>query len=149
MRGYCAIGIENCKDEKNIGTLFRTAYIFGANYIFTINKRYTGQCSDTPKSWRHMPLFNYPTFEDFYNHMPYDCRLVGVELDDRAEWLKSFVHPERCIYLLGAEDHGLTKKALSKCHYLIKIPGSISLNVSVAGSIVLYDRISKATGGEK
>lgn len=46
-------------------------------------------------------------------------------------------------YLLGAEDNGLTKEAISKCQELVYLPGERSLNVAVAGSIVLYDRISK------
>lgn len=143
MDGYFGIGIENGKTEQNLGTLFRSAKILGANFIFTIGKRYKKQCSDTIKSWRHIPIYQYDNFDDFYKNIPYDCQLVGVELDNRAEMLKQFNHPERCIYLLGAEDHGLTKQALGRCHKLIKIPGSNSLNVSVAGSIVMYDRLSK------
>ena len=53
--------------------------------------------------------------------------------------------PERAVYLLGAEDHGLSRKALDKCHHFIMIPGSQldqSLNVSVAGSIIMYDRVA-------
>jgi len=49
-------------------------------------------------------------------------------------------HPRRCVYLLGAEDHGLSKKAMQQCHHLIKFKSQKSLNVSVAGSIVMYDR---------
>jgi tRNA G18 (ribose-2'-O)-methylase SpoU len=41
---------------------------------------------------------------------------------------------------LGAEDSGLSKKAIEKCHFLVKFKSPKSLNVSVAGSIVLYDR---------
>jgi tRNA G18 (ribose-2'-O)-methylase SpoU len=44
------------------------------------------------------------------------------------------------VYLLGAEDHGMTKKAMEKCHHLVKFKSEKSLNVSVAGSIILYDR---------
>lgn len=144
MSGYFAIGIENVKRETNIGTLFRSAMILGADYIFTIGNRYKRQSSDTTKSWRNMPLFNYRDFDDFYIHMPYNCRLVGVELHPKAYQIKNFVHPDRCIYLLGAEDHGLTNKALEKCHSLLQIPGDISLNVSMAGSIIMYDRLTKA-----
>jgi tRNA G18 (ribose-2'-O)-methylase SpoU len=39
----------------------------------------------------------------------------------------------------------LSSKALEKCHQFIMIPGSQlnqSLNVSVAGSIIMYDRIA-------
>jgi len=75
--------------------------------------------------------------------MPYDCRLFGVELIDTAKPLSLVAHPERCIYLLGAEDNGLTRKAIDKCHSIIVLPGDFSMNVATAGSIVMYDRFTK------
>jgi tRNA G18 (ribose-2'-O)-methylase SpoU len=142
-RGYFGIGILNPKIEENIGTLWRSAFIMGASFIFTIGKRYKEQASDTPKSWKHIPLYNYTTFEEFYNTMPYHCKLVGIEINEKSIPIKDYKHHERCVYLLGAEDMGLTNNAMDKCHELIKLPGDICLNVSVAGSIVLYDRINK------
>jgi tRNA G18 (ribose-2'-O)-methylase SpoU len=143
LGGYFGIGIENTKDYQNIGTLYRSAFIMGASFIFTIGKRYQKQCSDTVKAWRNIPLYAYETFDEFYNAMPYDCRLIGVELDERSKPIAKFSHPKRCIYLLGAEDVGLSKEALSKCHELVQLPGDYCLNVSVAGSIVMYDRQAK------
>ena len=87
-----------------------------------------------------MPYFHYDTFEDFYAHLPKGAMLVGVELTDKAVNLESFHHPRRCVYLLGAEDHGLSKKAIEKSHHLVKFNSEHSLNVAVAGSIVMYDR---------
>ena len=75
--------------------------------------------------------------------MPYSCKLVGIELHDRAEEIKTYQHFERSMYLLGSEDNGLPKAVVSKCHDLIKLPGDSSLNVAVAGSLVLFDRINK------
>ncbi len=144
MRGYFAIGIENTKTEHNVGSLWRTADLFGAAFIFTIGRRYKTQASDTMKSARRVPLFHYADFEDFLGHLPYDAQLVGLELDARAKPVESFCHPERAVYLLGAEDHGLTKAALARCQHLVQLPGRASLNVAVAGSIVLYDRHAKA-----
>lgn len=66
--------------------------------------------------------------------------LVGVELTGEARPLEKFKHPRRCVYLLGAEDHGLSNAAIEKAHYLVKFRSTLSLNVSVAGSIVMYDR---------
>jgi len=143
-RGYFGIGIQNPKIEENIGTLWRSAFILGASFIFTIGKRYKKQASDTPQSWKHIPLFNYETFDEFYKAMPYDCRLIGIEIDEKSVPIHEYKHPERCIYLLGAEDSGLSKEAISKCHELVILPGDICLNVSVAGSLVLYDRIAKS-----
>ena len=144
MRGYFAIGIENCKTKANLGTLWRSAHIFGAAYIFVIGRRYEKQASDTTKAWRSVPLFQYDTFDDFYRTIPRDCILTGVEITPRARSLITTHHSERAIYLLGAEDHGLSKMALEKCHRFIQIPGTMCLNVAVAGSVVMYDRLAKA-----
>ena len=142
-RGYFGIGILNGKTEVNYGTLFRTAQIFNAAFVFTIGKRYKKQCSDTMKSYRHTPTYHYPRFEDFLSNIPHSCQLVGIEIQPESVPLSRFIHPERAIYLLGAEDSGLTRRVMDKCHAIVSIPGERCLNVAVAGSIVLYDRITK------
>jgi tRNA G18 (ribose-2'-O)-methylase SpoU len=141
--GYAAIGVFRGKTEHNIGTLWRSAYILGAAYIFTVDKKYKKQSSDVLRAWSRIPLFHYNTFDELLANIPYDCRLVGVEIDDNATWLSEFEHPQRAIYLLGAEDTGLPQEVRDKCHFLIKLPGNSSLNVGVTGSIVLHDRVSK------
>jgi tRNA G18 (ribose-2'-O)-methylase SpoU len=142
-RGYFAIGIEHTKTKENIGTLWRSAYLYGASFIFTIGKRYKYQASDTPKAHRHMPLFHFDSIDQI--PIPKDCAVVGVEMTETSIELEKYKHAERCIYLLGAEDHGLSKEALDMCDYVIQIPclRDQSMNVSVAGSIVLYDRFNK------
>jgi len=143
MRGYFGIGIERTKTEHNVGTLWRTADLLGASFMFTIGRRYKPrQASDTMNSSLHIPLFHFDTLGDLKKHLPHACKLVGVELDDRAVELASYSHPERACYLLGAEDHGLTPGAVAACHDLVRLPGRFSMNVAVAGSIVLYDRIA-------
>ena len=144
QNGYFGIGCQNMKTSMNYGTLFRTAQIFGADFIFLIGTRFKHQASDTMKSWRHIPTFTYKDFDDFNTHRPHDCRLVGIELGERAEPIQSFRHPKQACYLLGAEDNGLTREAIDACQQIIVLPGDRSLNVSVAGSIVLYDRILKS-----
>lgn len=138
-RGYCGIGIERSKSPVNVGTLWRSAGILGADFIFTVGKRYPAQASDTIKAWRHIPFWEFTDLDDL--RTPYDCRLIGVEMDARARALDDFDHPERAVYLLGAEDHGLSDGALERCEELIRLPGVHSLNVAVAGSIVLHDRL--------
>lgn len=142
-RGYFGIGVFHGKTEENIGTLWRSANIMGADFIFTIGKRYKKQSSDTMQTPRHIPLFNYESWEDFMKHIPYDCPVVAIELDENSEPIKYFSHPERCIYLLGAEDHGIPKRILDECQEIVQLPGDACMNVSVAGSIVMYDRINK------
>ena len=146
-RGYFAIGIEHGKNTFNVGTLWRSANILGAAYLFTVGRRYKRQSSDTLKTWRHIPLFHYEDLDELSANMPHDCLLVGVEMDPAAVPINRANHPERCVYLLGAEDHGLTRDAIARCNRLISLPGDRSMNVSVAGSIVMYDRIQRGTHG--
>lgn len=142
-QGYFGIGIQNGKTPENLGVLWRSAQNMGASFIFTIGNRYEKQACDTHKAVGAMPYFHYTTFDDFYKHLPKGAMLVGVELDETAEALENFTHPRRCVYLLGAEDHGLSKKAIEKAHHLVKFKSALSINVSVAGSIVMYDRSLK------
>lgn len=143
-RGYFGIGIYQPKNSVNIGTLWRTANILGASFMFTIGRRYKHQCSDVLKTPKHIPLYNYETFEEFKNHLPHDCVITAVEMGEGATEVSEFSHPERTVYMLGAEDYGIPEAVLKKCHRLVKLKGERSMNVSVAGSIVLYDRVSRA-----
>jgi len=136
------------KNTHNWGSLIRTANLLKANFIATIGRRFPKQSSDTLKSHRHIPIYEYSTFEDFKKHLPYSCEIVGVELDDRAKYIHEFTHPARAVYLLGAEDKGLPPKVRDECHRLVKLKGRMSMNVACAGSIVLYDRVKDQTPGE-
>ena len=126
----------------NLGTLWRSAFNFGASFIFTIGKRYKKQASDTIKAIKHIRLYEYLTYEDFYKSMPKNCVLVMVEQTQEATNLKDFTHPERAIYLLGAEDNGLPERIM-KDHPKIYVDTPMCLNVAVAGSIIMYDRSIK------
>ncbi len=142
-RGYYGIGIYQGKTTANLGTLWRSAQNFGASFIFTIGKRYKTQASDTCKTYRHIPLYNYDTFNDFLKARPYDCQLIGIEQSSRSIDVRDFEHPERVIYLLGAEDGGLPNNIQEMCQSIIHINSPMCLNVAVAGSIIMYDRLMK------
>ncbi len=141
--GYFGIGCMGMKTIDNYGTLFRTAQIFGADFLFLIGPRFKPQSSDTMRSWRHIPVFSFDTFAEFNKHRPHDCPLIGIEMTDTATPLAEYNHQKQACYLLGAEDNGLTAEAISHCQDIIILPGERSLNVAVAGSIVMYDRIIK------
>lgn len=142
-RGFFAIGIWHPKTEQNVGTLFRSASLYGAAFVFTVGCRYRRQASDTPKTPMHTPLFHYTDVDDLVFHLPWSTSLIGIEMDERSESLSTHSNNwERCAYMLGAEDHGLPPEVLSRCHSVLAIdcPSDRSMNVATAGSIVLYDR---------
>ena len=96
----------------------------------------------------HIPLVGYDTFDEFLSRLPKHSRLTGIELDAKAKPIQRFVHPEQAVYLLGAEDYGLPQSILGGCHAIVQLPGDLCLNVAVAGSIVMFDRINKALAPE-
>lgn len=141
--GFFGIGILNNVTELNIGTLWRSAFIMGASFIFTVDKKYKPQSSDVTKAWTKIPLYHYKDIEELKNNLPFSTQLIGVELVDEAIALEDFKHPLQAAYLLGNEQIGLSQKVLDQCHAVIKIPGNFSLNVAVTGSIIVYDRAVK------
>ena len=141
--GFFGIGILNNVNELNIGTLWRSAYVLGASFIFTIDKKYKKQSSDVSAAWTRIPLYHYETFTDFKSHLPFATKIIGVEMGESSVAIGEFQHPDMAVYLLGNEQRGLSQKISDQCHSLIKLPGELSLNVAVAGSIVMYDRQNK------
>ena len=140
-RGYFGIGAEGISKPMNFGNLARTAYGFGASFVFTLTpgRRIDTPDSDTPNSQQHMPWYNYDSVDNI--HLPDGCRLVGVELTDEAIDLPSFRHPTMAAYVLGPENGSLSPELMDKCEFIIKIPTQFCLNVATAGAIVMYDRV--------
>ena len=143
-RGIVGIGIYGSKWESNVGTLWRCARLYDADFIFTIGQRYKKQATDTPDTAKHTPLFEYSDWNDFILHLPKDVEVVLVEQSAKSIKLPNFIHPIRAVYVLGAEDKGLPEDIISK-HTTIEIPTvePQSMNVSAAGTLVLYDRYVK------
>lgn len=139
-KGFCGIGVFQPKTQENIGTLVRSAKMFGADFVFTIGKRYKKQHSDVSLSSK-IPVFYFENLEQFYQSTPPVDKYIAIELVDGAKKLSEFTHPRQGIYLLGSEDNGLPKEVLDSNRFIfLEIEGENSLNVAVAGSIILYSR---------
>ena len=151
MRGYFGIAVYHAKHESNIGTLWRSATTYGAAMIATVGRQYKRQSSDTCKTPLSTPLHHYADMADLLSHLPHGCQLIGVELDPRAVALDRFQHPHNALYLMGAEDHGLPLAVLDMCHQVVQIPtpGRMSLNVAVAGSLLMHDRFQRGPARAK
>ena len=139
-RGYFAIGAERASKALNLGNLMRSAHGFGASFTFTIGATYQAleARADTSKGQWHVPHYNWASLDEMV--LPRGCKLVGVELIEDAIALPSFCHPLRAAYVLGPEHGSLSGPLLERCDYLVKIPTTFSINVAMAGAIVMYDR---------
>ncbi|MFI4988851.1 MAG: RNA methyltransferase [Alphaproteobacteria bacterium] len=142
MRGYFGIGVEGISKPMNLGSLWRTAHAFGAAFVFTIGASYeraAGERADTSKTPGQVPLYEFAGLESC--SQPRGCALVGSEILDDAELLPSFPHPRQAAYVLGPERGGLSPGLVARCAHVVKIPTKFSLNLALAGAIVMYDRL--------
>lgn len=142
-RGYFGIGVERISKPMNLGALLRTAHAFGASFAFTVDAAFPARevrLSDTSDSADHLPLYEAPTIEALT--LPKGCVLVGVELTEDAVDLPSFRHPLSAAYILGPERGSLSPEAQARCAHLVKIPTKFCINVSLAGALVMYDRVT-------
>ncbi len=142
MRGYFGIGAENTSKAANIGALVRTAHAFGAGFVFTVGpvaERPAMGFTDTSDTAASVPFYPFEDVEHL--RLPEGCTLVGVELMDRAIELPSFRHPRRAAYVLGSERGGLSAGLLARCGFVVRIPTRFSINLSLAGALVMYDRL--------
>lgn len=138
-RGFCGIGIYHPHFDVNVGGLFRSAFCLGADFIFTIGRKYKKESSDTCNAALHVPYYHYLDKESFLANLPNGCRPTLIELSDKARDLNNFCHPERAVYILGNEGGGLPQDWLDK-FLTVKINTRNCLNVATAGSIVLFHR---------
>jgi len=148
--GWFAIGIFRNKHLSNHGSLWRSAWQLGAAFLYTVEDRLGAQPrpvegnADTSQAWLRLPSFRFRAFEALREASPEGAALVAVEMG--GEPLETFVHPERAIYLLGAEDQGLPPSVVTSCTHHVTLPTvrEASLNVAACGAVVMYDRELKS-----
>ncbi len=147
MRGYFGIGVEGLNKAMNAGSLFRTAHAFGASFLFTVGASYDrrkGGNADTSDAVGSLPLYGFDDVGDMI--LPKDCALVGVEIIEEAELLPSFRHPRCAAYVLGGERGELSQELLGRCDHVVQFPTKFSVNLAIAGAIVMYDRLISSGG---
>lgn len=141
-RGYFGIGAEGVSKSANIGALLRTAHAFGASFCFTLGTGFdarAGRSADTADTPAHVPLWRFDDLDSL--RLPDGCKLVGIEIHEDAAELPSFRHPLSAAYVLGPERSSLSPALMARCDHLVRIPTRFSLNLAVAGALVLYDRL--------
>ena len=141
-RGYFGIGVEGVSKSANVGALLRTAHAFGAAFCFTVGAGFdarSARLADTSDTAQHVPMWRFADLKAL--DLPRECALVGVEITDDAALLPSFRHPMNAAYILGPERASLSPALLARCKHVVRIPTRFSLNLAVAGALVLYDRL--------
>ena len=141
-----AVAAWNITKEHNVGSLVRTAHAAAADELILVGEReWNVEAAKT--SELYTTVTQLAGVEAFRNHLKSRrWNLVAVELDDRAVNVFEAEYPERPCFLLGAELAGVPVELLEEAELVVQIPqwGLVpSLNLAIAGSIVIYDYLGK------
>lgn len=140
---YACIGLSNPKSPSNVGAIMRAAGCYGAASVFYTGTRYDRAkdfITDTKKVHQDIPLIN---IDDLRKILPLGCVPVAVELVEGARALPAYTHPDRALYIFGAEDGSLSKEIRDWCEDVVYIPTNGCMNLAATVNVVLYDRLAK------
>ena len=138
--------LDGVEDPHNLGAILRTSEAAGADGVVIPERRAAGVTGTVAKASAgasaHLPIARVTniarTLEDLKSK-----NIWTVGLDERGQQNYDAVdYKMDCAIVLGAEGKGLHDLVAKKCDFLVSIPmlGKVSsLNVSVAGGIVLYE----------
>jgi 23S rRNA (guanosine2251-2'-O)-methyltransferase len=140
--------LDGVEDPHNLGAIIRTADAAGADGIVIPERRAAGVTGTVLKASagaaEYLPIARVTninrTLEDLKEH-----NVWTIGLDERAKQSYDEIDYNMDFALvLGAEGAGLHEQVRKKCDFLISIPmmGHVSsLNVSVAGAVVMYEAL--------
>jgi len=149
--------LHDIRSVYNVGALFRTADAIGITKIIISGyspapvDRFGRSRSDFAKSalgsektipWEYVktPFVKIKKLKEEGFH------IVGVEQDSRSVDYKKVKKMDKMVFVLGTETTGISKNLLNLCDTIVELPMKgmkESLNVSVAGGIVLYRILDK------
>lgn len=148
----CVLLIHDIRSVYNVGALFRTADAVGVTNIIlsgyspTPIDRFGRKRNDFAKcalgAEKNIPWeYVESPFEKINALKQSGFHVIGVEQHERSVDYKKNIDTEKVVIILGTETTGMTQELLSLCDTIVEIPmkgKKESLNVSVAGGIVLY-----------
>lgn len=136
--------LDGVEDPHNLGAVLRTAWLLGAEAVFVPDVRATAISPAVSKvaqgACEHVPVL----VETSLSSVLEDLKSKGywvLGLSHKADQsLYSAQIPEKVVWVLGSESHGIRKPLERLCDSLVSIPQSdpeASYNVSVAAALAL------------
>jgi tRNA G18 (ribose-2'-O)-methylase SpoU len=135
------VAIENWEQDRNIGTIVRTANAFLAAEVHIVGeRRWNRRGAMVTEQYQH--LRHHPTIEDLVAWATGEqVPIVGVDILPGATPIEDSGLPERCVLVFGQEGPGLSEAARSAASGIVSIRqfGSTrSLNAGVAAGIAMH-----------
>ena len=131
--------LDNISDPGNMGTLIRSCAWFGIKNIALSH-----ECTDpyNPKSIRAaMGAHFVVAIHTSTDLSVFERTHKIIAADLRGKNASAYEFPNKCVLVLGSEAHGISKQNLNYIEdfiFINKLGCGDSLNVSTAGSILIY-----------
>lgn len=146
-RDVCILLLDQIQDPHNLGAILRSAECSGIDGVVIAKRKSVGL---TPTVHRismggsiYVPVFREKLYPAIKLLRDEGLRIIGVDPSGSLEYYKEDLTGATA-FVIGGEDKGVNPILLKKCDNIVFIPtlGRIqSLNVSVAVSVVLYERV--------
>ena len=138
--------LDGVEDPHNLGALIRTADGAGADGVIIPERRAAGLTGTAVKASagasEHLPIARVTNISRTLDELK-ERNVWTVGLDERGpQGYDELDYKMHCALVLGAEGKGLHDLVRRRCDFLVSIPmlGHVpSLNVSVAGAVVMYE----------
>jgi len=137
--------IDQIQDVHNLGTLIRSAEIFGVHGMVIPARRAAGitpaVVNASSGASEHLLITQMNISQAIDELKQKGAWVVGLDMDDSAEPLEQINMDGPLAVVVGGEGSGLRRLVREKCDHIayISMQGKVaSLNAAVAGSITLY-----------
>lgn len=137
--------IDQIQDVQNLGTLIRSAEIFGVHGLVIPARRAAGitpaVVNASSGASEHLLIAQMNINQAIDELKQKGAWVVGLDMDDSAESLEQINLDGPLVVVVGGEGSGLRRLVREKCDHIvyIQMQGKVaSLNAAVAGSIALY-----------
>ncbi len=146
------LALDGVEDPHNLGALLRSADGAGVDGVLVPERRSAPISPVVAKTSagasEHVPIARVTNITRALEQMK-KANIWVIGLDERGTPdYTAFDFNRDCVLVLGAEGSGLHDLVKKTCDYLLRIPmaGSVtSLNVSVAGAVVMYEAMRQRT----
>ena len=141
--------LDPLQDPQNLGTLLRTAEIVGVHGVIIPGRRAAeitpAVVNASSGAVEHLLISVVTNLSQSIERLQKQgVWVVGIEDDEKAQYYDQTDLNMPLALVLGSEGSGMARLTRERCDFLVKLPmaGQIySLNVAVAGSVVLYQAL--------
>lgn len=133
------------KNPQNVGSLMRLVDNLGGEKLILLDdendKRESSIRKTAGLSFKNVEL-HYQSADQFFDELPEGYSVCAIETAEGATNLFETKLPEKIVFLLGSEMHGLDEALLERCEQSVYIPMTgkcKSMNISHALAVCLFE----------